>query len=611
MILYTVSVTDADAHLIDVRLVVSSPDPEGQRLRLPDWIPGSYMIRDFSRNIVKIEACAYDVPVPLRKLDKSTWQAPAGLSTLSVSYRVYAWDLSVRAAHVDRTHVFFNGTSVFPAVLGQEEQPHRVRFERPVHDRAERFQLATTLPAVEVAADGYGLYQASCHNKLIDHPVEQVTFKRLSFEACGIPHEIILTGSCHFDEKRVTEDLARICEYQIRFFGEPAPVQRYLFMAMVVDSGYGGLEHRSSTALMISREHLPIPGVEGISDLYLEFLGLCSHEYFHTWNVKRIKPARFMPYALNAESHTELLWFFEGMTSYYDDLVLVRAGLIDARRYLGLLAQTLTRVQRGPGRLLQTVTDSSFDAWHKFYKQDENAQNAIVSYYTKGALIGLCLDALMRSETSGSASLDTLMQKLWDRWLEDGRGIEEDGPQRLAAQIAGVDLSGFFDTVLYSTEELPVETALATLGAGILWRSRTSSTDMGGTDSATADSPDSTRVDVSVESRQRVKPWLGANTAEAPGGVRLVQVLTGGAAEQAGLAAGDVVVAISHLSVNKASVDSILERYSDRQSIPVHYFRLGQLSQSELAIVAAPCDTAELSIVDEQRLSGWLGQDLA
>ncbi len=445
MITYTVSIPDAAAHLIDVRLEVRQPDAAGQILRLPNWIPGSYMIRDFSRNIVSINAWQGSDPVTLAKLDKSTWQAPAGLDTLTVEYRVYAWDLSVRSAHVDKTHAFFNGTSVFLCAQGQDNVAHQVTFERPAHDTAQAFQLATSLSAIDADADGFGLYQAPDYDELIDHPVEQGTFKRLQFDACGIPHEIILTGACHFDEQRVIDDLTRICEYEIKFFGEPPAMERYLFLIMVVGEGYGGLEHRSSTALMITRENLPVIGNSATSDPYLNFLGLCSHEYFHTWNVKRIKPARFVPFDLNQESYTELLWFFEGMTSYYDDLVLLRTGLIDEERYLGLIAKTLTRIQRGPGRLTQTVSASSFDAWHKFYKQDENSPNAIVSYYAKGSLVALCLDALLREHSQDEVTLDTLMRTLWERWLETGAGLQEDEPQKLASQIAGRDLSGFFD----------------------------------------------------------------------------------------------------------------------------------------------------------------------
>ena len=484
---YTVSFPRIEAHLIDVTLRLARPDPDGQRLSLPNWIPGSYMIRDFSRHIVFLQASAGGEAVRLEKLDKSTWQAPAGLDELRVDCRVYAWDTSVRAAHVDRTHAFFNGTSVFLRAHGRDAEAIEVDVERAPHAEAGAWRVATAMDPVEIDAGGFGRYRSADYDELIDHPFEIGDFTRLDFAVCGVPHSLCLSAHAPFDEARLVGDLTRVCEHQVRFFGEPAPMPRYLFLVTLVEAGYGGLEHRASTALVATRESLPVapPAVDGprsgdglaTEEKYIEFLGLCSHEYFHTWNVKRIKPARFVPYELAAESYTRLLWFFEGVTSYYDDLFLLRAGLIDRERYATLLARTITRVRRGAGRLGQSVTDSSFDAWHKFYKQDENAANAIVSYYAKGALVALCLDATLRERTGGKASLDTLMEVLWARWLVDGRGLGETEPERVAAEIAGTDPTSFFSRALYSTEELPLESALASLGASLAWRERDDAAD--------------------------------------------------------------------------------------------------------------------------------------
>ena len=594
---YGLGISDADAHLIDVQLSVCSPDLQGQLLQLPNWIPGSYMIRDFSRNIVSIAAQSNGKSVDLAKIDKSTWQAPAGLTQLTVTYHVYAWDLSVRAAHVDRTHAFFNGTSVFLSAVGLESEKHRVRLQRPTCDAGCKFEVATTLPTTDVDGAGFGYYQAEDYDELIDHPVEIGTFKRLSFDVCGVAHEAVFTGACHFDEQRVVDDLVRICEYEIGFFGKPAPYDRYVFQVMVVDAGYGGLEHRSSTALMITRDNLPVAGKAAVSDKYLDFLGLCSHEYFHNWNVKRIKPARFVPYQLQAESYTQLLWFFEGITSYYDDLILVRSGLIEAKRYLGMLSKTITRVQRGAGRESQSVTDSSFDAWHKFYKQDENAPNAIVSYYAKGALVALCLDSLMRQSTGNEVSLDNLMHTLWQRWVDTGKGLEEQEPQTLVASLIGSDsLTGFFNSALYSTDDLSLEDALAYLGVQLDWKVRLSADDVGGM-----------RKDDDNASSNTSTLWLGATLKDAPGGVRVMQVMNGSPAERAGLAANDVLIAMAGFSVSKAEIEGYLERFSDQASINIHYFRLGQLQQSELTIEPAPQDTAVLSVIDDVALDAWLG----
>lgn len=600
---YTLGISDADAHLIDVQMTLANPEEQGQVLRLPNWIPGSYMIRDFSRNIVSISAQSEARDVTLAKLDKSTWQAPAGLSQLTIMYRVYAWDLSVRSAHVDRNHAFFNGTSVFLSAQGLESMAHRVTLQRPLHDAENAFEVATTLPGVNTDAAGFGVFEAADYDELIDHPVEMGTFKRLHFTVFDVPHEMVLTGGCHFDEQRLIDDLTRICEYEIQFFGKPAPYDRYVFLVMVVDAGYGGLEHRASTALMITRDNLPVTGSPDISDKYLDFLGLCSHEYFHNWNVKRIKPARFVPYELHTESYTELLWFFEGMTSYYDDLTLVRSGLISKERYLDVLSKTLTRVQRGAGRLGQSVTESSFDAWHKFYRQDENAPNAIVSYYAKGALIALCLDSLMRQHTNGRVSLDDVMHKLWQQWLSDGQGIGEQAPQALVSSLVGEEvfkqhLADFLDAALYGTDELPLISALKYMGVELEWMSRLSSDDVGGTRK--------TRPEGSGNLPAVV--WLGANVLDAPGGVRITHVMNGSPAERAGLSAGDVLIAMAGFSVSKPDVDKHLARFAGQDDIAIHYFRLGQLYESRLRIEASPADTAVLNIIDKASVGVWLGE---
>lgn len=602
---YRVSFPEASAHLIDVTLTITDPAAAGQKLQLPNWIPGSYMIRDFSKNIVSLSATSNGRSVALTKLDKSSWQAEAQLDQLSIAYRVYAWDLSVRSAHVDQTHAFFNGTSVFLSVEGQEQSSHSVTIERPSNDVDAAFELSTTLTPVDIDAAGFGAYAAADYDELIDHPVEIGTFKRLEFLACGVKHEVVLTGDCFFDEQRVIDDLTRICEYQINFFGAPAPVDHYVFMVMVVDAGYGGLEHRASTALMIMRENLPILGESKISDKYLDFLGLCSHEYFHTWNVKRIKPAQFVPFDLSAESYTQLLWFFEGMTSYYDDLVLARLGLIDTETYLGVLSKTLTRVQRGHGRQTQTVTDSSFDAWNKFYKQDENAPNSIVSYYAKGALIALCLDGLLRNKSNHDVTLDTLMRVMWNRWLNTAAGLEEDEPQRLAAALIDEDLSGFFNDALYSTNELPVADTLKKLGVSLDWCERLSSVDLGGIRKSAVAQEGANNGSVKPAS----KPWLGANMADAEGGVRITHVMRGGPASQAGLSAGDLIVAINDLSINRAEMDNHLARYASLDTLSVHYFRLGRLRVAQLPVQPAPNDTAVLNVLDKALVDSWLNDN--
>jgi len=586
---YTLKPGNPQAHLFEVTIEVTEPDQTGQLFELPNWIPGSYMIRDFSKNIISIQASCDGKAFELTKISKSSWRAPAKLSSIRLDYVVYAWDLSVRTAHLDNEHGFFNGTSVFLSVAGQENQPQKLTLQSPDDKQFKDWKVASSLSAVNIDKAGFGEYSTVDYDELIDHPVEMGTFERIEFDACGVPHEIILTGEYHTDNDRLIKDLKAICEAEIRFFGEPAPVERYVFLVMVVGEGYGGLEHRASTALLITRDHLPIPGDDSVNDKYLSFLGLCSHEYFHTWNVKRIKPAVFVPFELQAESYTRLLWFFEGITSYYDDLFLVRTGLITHQQYFDLMAKTITRIQRGSGRLVQSVTDSSFDAWNKFYKQDANAPNAIVSYYAKGALVSLCLDAEIRKATNNEKSLDDLMKRLWTRWLDTGNGLLEREPEELASEIAGRDLSGFFNTALYSTEELPVEEALAYLGVDLHWRARKSVSDTGGgiIDSDVADGN-------AANGEVKAAPWIGANVEGSAGRVMVSHVFNGAAAERAGLAPGDLIIAIDELIVSAADIPGLLERHAGSESLQLHYSRHGALRSTELPVSMPALDTCSL-----------------
>ena len=413
---YTIVPKDLAGHLFDVTVTVAAPDPEGQVFALPAWIPGSYMIREFARNIVRVRAEAGGAAVALTKLDKHSWRAAPTSGPLSVHYEVYAWDLSVRAAHLDQTHGVFNGTSVFLRALGQEEIPHLVDIQRPADPAARTWRVATAMRELGAKRYGFGTYVAANYDELIDHPVEMGDFELATFKAHGIPHDIVITGRVpNLDMARLQADLKAICETQIAFFepkSKKAPMERYVFMTMAVGDGYGGLEHRASTALICARADLPstaTPKSAEPNEGYLRFLGLCSHEYFHTWNVKRIKPAVFAPYDLQVENYTPLLWLFEGFTSYYDDLMLVRSGIIGEATYFKLLAKTIGGVLRGSGRTKQSVAESSYDAWSKYYRQDENSANAIISYYTKGSLIALAFDLTIRARTNGAKSLDVVI----------------------------------------------------------------------------------------------------------------------------------------------------------------------------------------------------------
>ncbi len=595
---YTITAHHPEAHLFRVTCSVDDPDPDGQVFRLPAWIPGSYMIREFSRNIVTLQAESDGTRIAVEKLDKHTWRAAAMRSggSLMLTWDVYAWDLSVRAAHLDQTHGFFNGTSVFPAVAGREHDPCVVDIRPPVGRAFANWKVATALAPARgekgcARPMGFGRYRADDYDELVDHPVEMGTFTHAAFETAGVAHELALTGRHDCDTDRLCADLAKICAWQIDLFGRPAPVDRYLFLTTIVGDGYGGLEHRASTALLASRKDLPWPGMIGAPDGYKSFLGLCSHEYFHAWNVKRIKPAAFVPYDLATENYTRLLWVFEGFTSYYDDLALVRAGVIGAEDYLTLLARTIGKVLSGTGRLKQSVAESSFDAWTKYYRQDENAPNAIVSYYAKGALIALALDLQLRAGSAGKRSLDDVMRLLWQRHGRSGNGVGEEDVFALVAEVAagatggrGGKLADWLRRTVSGTADLPLARLLRDFG--IDYRAEPATT----------------------------TPVLGVKLATGNDKAKLANVFDDGPAQRAGLSAGDTLVAMDGLKVGTTSLDAMLGRRKPGDRVGIHAFRRDELMHFDVELGAPPPEVIKLSSRKKPlpgALSlrrGWLGR---
>jgi predicted metalloprotease with PDZ domain len=587
---YRIAPLDVHAHLYEVSVTIDTPDTTGQRFVLPTWIPGSYLIREFARHFVSVRAECGGNEVALRKVAKNEWQAAPCTGSITVVAHVYAFDLSVRTAYLDATRGYFNGPAVFLSPAGREQYPCTVEVVAPGDEYVD-WRVATTLPRLDAPPYGFGRYCAANYDELIDHPVETSAFALATFQAGGVPHDIAISGRHDADLPRLAQDLERVCQWQIDLFGG-APFDRYLFQVTAVGDGYGGLEHRASTSLLCRRDELPHAGDAGIDDDYLKFLGLASHEYFHAWNVKRIKPAAFLPYDLARENYTRQLWAFEGFTSYYDDLTLVRCGLIDAERYLELLGRTITTVLRAPGRDVQSVAESSFDAWIKYYRQDENTPNAVVSYYGKGALVGCALDLTLRR--GGLATLDDLMRALWQRYGRENRGVPEDGIARLASELAGRDLSDFFARHVDGTEDLPLAALLADFGVSYHERPTLGSKDFGG------------KAGGALAPRCTLGVRLGADQ-------RLAAVLRDGPAALAGLAASDTLVAIDGLKASPERLATVLARRAPGERVEVHAFRRDELMAFAVTLAAAPTDTCYLTLDTAlaaevaARRAAWLG----
>jgi predicted metalloprotease with PDZ domain len=513
-LLYTVEAHDLHAHLFRVTLTIPEPAAQ-QTVSLPVWIPGSYLVREFSKNLQHLSARQGRRQVAVRQQDKCSWQIDCKTDeSLTLRYEVYAFDNSVRTAWLDARRGFFNGTSLCLRVHGQEQRPHQLALQ-PVKGRPD-WQVATGLTPVKTDKKGFGLYRAADYDELVDCPMELGTFWSGRFKACGIEHRFVVAGALpSFDGERLLADTQKICEAEIRFWhgqgaqaGRKAPHKNYLFMLNAVDDGYGGLEHRNSTALICSRRDLPRMGEKKTGEGYTTLLGLISHEYFHTWNVKQLRPDVFARYDYARENYTPLLWFFEGFTSYYDDLLLRRAGLIDDAIYLQLLGKTINQVAQTPGRHVQTVAQASFDAWVKYYRQDENTPNATVSYYTKGALVALCLDLSLREESKDQGhSLDEVMRGLWQR-CKAGPMREQDVLDELQT-VTGRSWHMELQAWVHSTAELPLARLLEAQG-----------------------------IRIHAEPGNLAQ-HLGLRHQDANGSVQVKAVLRGSAAEQAGFAAGD------------------------------------------------------------------------
>ena len=579
MISYRIEPLDLHAHLFKVTLRVPAPQAE-QRLSLPVWIPGSYLVREFARHLQRLTARQGSQERPVEQVDKASWKVPCeGRAALEVTYEVYAFDNSVRAAWLDASRGFFNGTSVFLRVEGHEDAPHAVE----IRALPRGWKVATALPAVQTDSRGQGRYQAVGYDELVDHPVELGDFWRGEFRAGGVTHEFVVAGALPgFDRQRLLADAKRICEAQIAFWhGRKKPhFGRYVFMLNAVDDGYGGLEHRASTGLICGRRDLPRTGDATLSDGYVTLLGLISHEYFHTWNVKRLRPQQFARYDYTRENYTELLWFFEGFTSYYDDLFLVRAGLIDEGRYLKLLSKTISGVLATPGREVQSVAQASFDAWVKYYRQDENTVNATVSYYTKGSLVALAIDLTLRSEQRGS--LDDVMRTLWQR--SAGGPISEDDIAAALKEVSGRSFARELARWVHGTQDLPLENLLRDMG---------------------------------VQWKVQAPPWplrLGMRTADSAGAVQVKAVMRGQWAEGVGLAAGDELLAVNDWRLRK--LDDIALYAREGETVELLVSRDQRLRRLAGSLPAPQVARANVSLVatvkapeeEGRRRQQWIGQ---
>ena len=564
MLHYQIEFDDYRQHLIHVTLrFVADPT---QVLSLPTWIPGSYLIREFSKHIESVRA--YDEEgrlLEIQKFEKNKWRLfNTDHELITVEYDVYAYDLSVRGAYVDQTRLYVNPACACLGLEGQEDKAVEVELFLP--DELKHFQLATGMASKSLVKGRFTL-KAKNYAELIDAPFELAEQTRFGFEANGIPHEFVVSGKHAMNAARMQQDIEKICATEISMFGS-APFSNYTFMTMATANSYGGLEHPNSTSLISPREDLPKANEpEEPSEDYQRFLGLCSHEYFHSWLVKFIRPENFVNYDLNKEGYTSLLWIFEGFTSYYDDLILLRSDVISQASYIKLLKTQIDRYLQNPGRFVQSVSESSFDAWVKFYRQDENSNNAGTSYYNKGCLVALCLDLGLRLRGS---SLDALMCKLYEN-AQKGIQVHERTIVELCNELTGDNWIEQINHLINTTDELPLDQLFPEFGLSY-----------------------SLKNDKSLP--------LGLKLVDKPEGVLVQSARRDGAAAQAGLSAHDVIIAIDGL---KATM-KLVEKYAKQEgSYSILAFRRDELMSFDVKAAGSELTEVELKVEDQAKAEKW------
>ncbi|MDP5035077.1 MAG: PDZ domain-containing protein [Alishewanella sp.] len=581
---YEITFDDISAHLLTLSLHFE-PSSAVHHLTLPAWIPGSYLVRNFARHIVNIRAYDADGELHLAQRDKQSWQLSCGQQPVTVTYQVYANDLSVRAAYVDDELAVLNPACLCLNVSEMTAQPHSLTLHKPTDLRCAAWRVATAMPkATHTAPLDFGCYQADNYDHLIDSPLLVGIFNVQQFNLDGVPHYVVVSGHNLYDEARLTADVAKLCQVQRDVFGElPRDLDQYWFLLWVTEQGYGGLEHKFSTLLLCNRYDLPAVQQTELTEAYQNLLGLFSHEYFHTWWVKRLKPQCFTPYVLDKEQYSRQLWLYEGFTSYFDDLALVKSGIIEQSRYLTVLEKLITRVSRNPSDSQQSLTDSSFTAWTKFYLQDENAVNSVVSYYAKGALVALLLEAELQSK---GLNLAAFCRQLYQQHVATGTSDNAIFEQLIAWQLP--ELAAQLTSWINEAKPLPLAATLGKLGLTLTQRAPSSFSDLAG------------------ESSKVLPASLGCSLKTTAQGVFIQQLYRGSAAHQAGLMSGDQLVALGGYKISETSLTELMLRLPLGSVQPLFIFRKDRLLELALPIQQAAPAVAMLNVANEVTVKHWL-----
>lgn len=600
---YTITFADADRHLIDIEAVIPTERREEVTLMMPVWAPGSYLIREYARNIETISAERLSPPEPLeiRKIRKNRWAvATGGDGAIRVRYRLYAREMSVRTNWVERDFALINGPPTFITLADDDPRPHRVRFHLPTHWKRSVSALPTVAgePHTYIAAD---------FDALVDSPTVLGNPQIDTFVVGGAEHQLVtIGGDGLWDNAAAAKDVERIVSVAQQFW-DSVPYERYVFMNVVSEAG-GGLEHDNSTVLMTSRWTFGDP------ERYRDWLRLVSHEFFHTWNVRRLRPRALQRYDYEQEVYLDELWIAEGVTSYFDDLLQVHAGLLSEEDYYRRLSRTIDHIQTVPGRAVQSLRESSYDTWIKFYRPDENAHNARISYYTKGALVAWLLDVRIRRATDDRRQLRDVMRTLYDRYAGDRGGYSVDEFRSVVDEVAGEGISQWLESAVDRTDELDYQPALEWWGLKLGETKEDSDDQPAEEDAAEKDAEEESLESSRALESQPKPPYVGATVREEGGRMVVSRIIRGGPADLAGWNVEDELLAVEDYRATPAIWPDQLAQFSIGSPIEMLLSRRGELIRRPLTLEPPREDQWKLTVAkdateaQEARRRRWLSQ---
>jgi predicted metalloprotease with PDZ domain len=538
---YTVSMSKPWTHLLEVEMRVRSNQmPSALQLKMPVWTPGSYLIREYERHVQDFDAKSTSgAALTWDKVNKNTWQIDTkGAKEIVATYRVYANELTVRTNELNDEHAFWNNAATLMFVKDQLKAPSTVTV-----NPYSNWKIATGLPPV---AGRSNTFRAENFDILYDSPFEVSNFKEISFNVEGKPHRVVMSGEGNYDLNRIAADVTKIVEQAYKIFGE-LPYDNYTFIVNL--RGGGGLEHLNSTALQFDRF-----GFKPESR-YKGFLGLVAHEYFHLWNVKRLRPDALGPFDYENENYTKLLWTAEGGTEYYATLLLKRAGFTTDKEFLENKASGIAQLQRTPGRLETSLEDASFNAWIKYYRQDENSVNNQISYYDKGEIVEFLLDVTIRTASDGSKSLDDVMRYLYNEYYKKGRNYTPQDFQKAAEMAAGRSLDDFFSKYVRGTDEIDYNSIVSGIG-----------------------------LKLAAEQGAEGRAYLGVDMAEDNGRLTIRSMTAGTPAYDQGLNTGDQIVAIDGYRASTPRVQSFVAAKKPGDKVRLTIFRFDKLRDMDITL---------------------------